>query len=274
MQHTFTTPDPVRLEASLGSGDLTIEASADGETVVDLTGHRADEVEVDHRGDVVTITVPRTPLGFGTESHRVSARVRVPAHSEVQVRTKSADVVSRGTVGKAQLVSGSGDVTVETVDGDAVVEVGSGDVVVGHVTGHARVKSGSGTVRLDRVDGTVGCSCGSGDVTLGRTASDVSLKSGSGDLRVKEAAGDLTLVVASGDLVVDRIVKGRLKATAVSGDLRIGVPAGVPVWTDISTVTGSVRSDLRGAGRPAPGQDHVEIRASSVSGDVNLHELA
>ena len=99
------------------------------------------------------------------------------------------------------------------------------------------------------------------------------MKSGSGDLRVREVAGDVTLTTASGDLVVDRMLRGALNAKNASGDIVVGVPAGIPVWTDVSTVSGSVRSSLQGAGEPAEGQEFVELRAKTVSGDISLEQL-
>jgi hypothetical protein len=53
----------------------------------------------------------------------------------------------------------------------------------------------------------------------------------------------------------------------------VGIPAGTPVWTDISSLTGRIHSTLSGAGQPAEGQDHVEVRATTVSGNVSLVEL-
>jgi hypothetical protein len=38
-------------------------------------------------------------------------------------------------------------------------------------------------------------------------------------------------------------------------------------------MTGSVRSDLEGAGEPAEGQDFIEVRAKTISGDVFLEQL-
>ena len=52
-------------------------------------------------------------------------------------------------------------------------------------------------------------------------------------------------------------------AKNASGDVRVGIPAGVPVWTDVSSVTGQVHSDLQGAGEPAEGQDYIELRAKT-----------
>jgi len=66
--------------------------------------------------------------------------------------------------------------------------------------------------------------------------------------------------------------RGRVSAKGASGDVVVGIPAGVPVWTDITTVSGRIRLDLQGAGQPEEGQDHVELRARTVSGDVVLTE--
>ena len=98
------------------------------------------------------------------------------------------------------------------------------------------------------------------------------MKSGSGDLVVEEAHEGLSLTTASGDLAVRRMHRGELRASNVSGDIAVGIPAGVPVWTDISTLTGSVSSTLQGAGQPEDGQDYVEVRAKTVSGDIHLLE--
>ena len=58
-----------------------------------------------------------------------------------------------------------------------------------------------------------------------------------------------------------------------SGDVKVGVPAGVPVWTDVSTITGDIRSSLQSAGEPTEGADHVELRAKTVSGDIVVTQV-
>ena len=57
------------------------------------------------------------------------------------------------------------------------------------------------------------------------------------------------------------------------GDVQIGVPAGLPVWTDITTVSGDIRSGLEGVGQPEEGADHIELRAKTVSGDIVLTQV-
>jgi hypothetical protein len=71
---------------------------------------------------------------------------------------------------------------------------------------------------------------------------------------------------------VGRFPAGKLTTKSVSGDVWVGIPAGVPVWTDITSTTVTVRSRLTGAGEPAAGQPYVELRARTVSGDVLLDE--
>ena len=45
------------------------------------------------------------------------------------------------------------------------------------------------------------------------------------------------------------------------------------MWTDISTVSGAIHSNLEGVGQPAEGADHVELRAKTVSGDIILRQV-
>jgi len=69
------------------------------------------------------------------------------------------------------------------------------------------------------------------------------------------------------------VLRGRVTVKGASSDVSIGVQGGVPVWTDVTTVSGTIRSDLQGAGQPEEGQDHIELRAKTVSGDIVLSEV-
>ena len=169
--------------------------------------------------------------------------------------------------------SGSGDVRIETSRGPSLVETGSGDIQVDHAQAELRVKSGSGDVELDHGGGAVAVSTGSGDVEIGTSDAAAVVKTGSGDLRVGEAHDD----VEHGHR--QRRLRRSTSRTAAGSPPRarpatcaVGVPAGTPVWTDLTTVSGSIRSSLEGAGQPADGQDHVELRAKTVTGDIVLNE--
>ncbi|HET8558892.1 MAG TPA: DUF4097 family beta strand repeat-containing protein [Marmoricola sp.] len=267
-EHTFTTPEAIELYVELGSGSLTTRAGSTDETRVAITGPRAEDFEVEQRGRTISVIAPRQRFGFGNDQHTVE--VTLPTGSDLTGKIGSADTLAEGSYRTVKLKVGSGDVEIETTTGPTVVESGSGDVTCAHVEGDLRVKSGSGDVDLGEVLGTAGISTGSGDVLLGRAVGKAMLKTGSGDLQVQRMETDLQLSTASGDLLVRQALRGRLTVKSASGDMLVGVPDGTPVWTDISTVTGSVSSNLPSTGKPAEGQDHVEVRATTVSGDVRL----
>lgn len=270
MQNTFTTPDPVALYVELGAGNLTIEATETDESSVTVTGPRADEFVVELSGRNLAVVAPRGRL-FGTDSHNV--RVIVPEASDVSTKTGSADTETTGPLGTVQLKSGSGDIEIDRADGTMVVVSGSGDVRCHETRGPVRIKSGSGDIDLGDVRGRTGISTGSGDVVIGVAHDTTVVKTGSGDLEVKRAEADVNLTTASGDLVVRHAPRGKITAKNVSGDVRIGIPGGTPVWTDVNSVTGAVKSDLQSVGKPADGQDYVELRATTVSGDVHLLQV-
>ena len=57
----------------------------------------------------------------------------------------------------------------------------------------------------------------------------------------------------------------------VRTSVHTGVP-GTPVWTDVRTASGRLSSDLPSTGEPAPDQPYLEVRATTASGDVTLHQ--
>lgn len=272
MQKTFSTPTPVSLFVELRGGDLVVHTSETTETVVEVSGRDADDASVEQHGEEILVVAKQRHTGFASSQHLV-VHVSAPHDSRLSTKLGSGDVRVEGRLGEATLKSGSGDVRIDEIGAAASVETGSGDVQIDVVGGPLQVKSGSGDVVLDQLRGPAEISTGSGDVTVTESREPLTVKSGSGDLRVRDALQDVVLSTASGDLVVDVLHRGQLTAKNVSGDISVGVPPGVPVWTDVSTVTGTVRSDLTGAGQPEEGQDHLELRAKTVSGDVHLEQL-
>jgi Putative adhesin len=272
MDHTFDTPEPVDLYVELSSGTLVTQAAATDSTHVEISGPRAEEFDVRQDGRGISVIAPRSRLGFGGRDEHV-VRVTLPTGSDLATRLGSADTEATGSYGTVKIKSGSGEVSLESADGPVIVESGSGDVTCEEVRGDLRIKSGSGDVELGEVHGTAGISTGSGDVRIGHPGGRAVLKTGSGDLRVRRLETDIALTTASGDLVIDQASSGAITAKSASGDVMVGIPQGTPVWTDLNTVTGTISSRLQsGVGQPADGQDHVELRATTVSGDILLRQ--
>jgi len=271
--HQFETHRPVDVYVENGSGSVIVNAEDVTETTVEVTGRHADETIVQQDGDRISVLAPKMRAGFFGGDTSLSMVITVPLDSTVAAKTGSADITADGRFAAAQIKSGSGEVTVETLSGAAQIETGSGDIRVATAGDALRIKSGSGDVRVTHADGAVSVSTGSGDVEIGTSNGPAVVKTGSGDLSVIESRADVAMTTGSGDFVVRTANRGRLTAKGASGDVHIGIPAGVPVWTDISTVTGEIRSSLTAVGEPGADADHVELRAKSVSGDVVLTQV-
>lgn len=271
--YDFETPRPVVLFVELGRGSLTIVATDTTATGVEVRGKDVGEVSVEQHGDRIDIVAPRPRTGFFVTESGFDVIVSLPGGSDLAARTGSAGIAVEGVLGSCETKTGSGDVHLDTLEGPSLIETGSGDVEVGTVGAELRVKSGSGQVTVHHVEGAVAASTGSGDVEIGTSNAPVAVKTGSGDFSVHDAGDDISLATGSGDLIVRTARRGKFTVKGASGDIQIGVPADTPVWTDLSTISGSIDSDLVGAGQPAEGQDHLELRATTVSGDIVLTQL-
>jgi DUF4097 and DUF4098 domain-containing protein YvlB len=268
----FEPVGPVRLHLENGRGTVHVTARRTTGASVDVTGADADDVRVELEGDDLYVIAPQH-RGALRGDRRLDIDVTVPLRSALTAKLGSADLVTEGELAATSVRSGSGDVRLEHLAGPAMVETGSGDVHVDHAEEALRIKSGSGDVHVGHGAGEVSVSTGSGDVEVGECHGATSVKTGSGDLRVGRAHADVGLSTGSGDLAVGSMSAGRVQLKGASGNLRVGIPAGIPVWTDVSTISGRIVSTLEGAGRPEPGADHVEVRATTVSGDIELRQL-
>ena len=271
--HQFETLEPVDLYVENGSGSVTITADDTTETTVEVTGRHADETTVepgrqadqrDRAEDALRLPRRRQQARHGDHGadgqhprrqdrqrrrHRHRQLPRRPGEERLR-RRRDRDPRRTGLV-----ETGSGDIRIDTADQDL------------------RVKSGSGDVRVQYAGGAIAVSTGSGDVEIGTSNAPAVVKTGSGDLDLRESRDDVTMSTGSGDLVIRTAHRGQLTAKGASGDVQIGIPAGVPVWTDVTTVSGEIRSGLEGVGEPEEGADHVELRAKTVSGDIVLTQV-
>jgi len=274
MNRSFETPQPIDLYIEINKGRVDVRATDSATTEVTIRGQEADEVVVAFEDNQLRIIGPKESGGwFSGKDHHLDVRVELPTGSDVAVRTGSADIQIDGQVHEVDLKTGSGDVTCDTFSGAARINTGSGDVELSEALAELQVKSGSGDISVGTCVGNVNVSTGSGDVEIGTTNSKAVVKTGSGDLKVGITNDDVSLSTGSGDLTIGTARRGRLSLKGASSDVRVGIPAGTPVWTDITTVTGSVRSNLESVGAPQEGQDHIELQARTVSGDVQLTQI-
>ncbi|MBM7516833.1 DUF4097 family beta strand repeat-containing protein [Nocardioides nitrophenolicus] len=269
LRQVLETPGPVRLHVENGRGRIVVRAADQATTEVTLAGARAAEVRVTQDGRRIGVHAPKQRNGVFARADELDIEVVVPLDSDLIARSGSASITASGRLMTARVKSASGEVVLDQAR-TVVVDTGSGDVSVAEVDGDVRVRTGSGAVDLGRVAQAASVSTGSGDVCLGQALGTAIVKTGSGDLEVGESVADLTSKTGSGDVVVRTARRGRILIKGASTRVRVGIPAGTPVWTDVTTVTGRVSSTLPPVGRPEPGADHVELRATTVSGDISL----
>ncbi len=274
MNRQFETPESIDLYVEIGKGKVEINATATGTTTLDVEGHDADDVTVTFENNRLSVIAPKDGGNwFSGRDRELHVRVELPQGSNLAVKTGSADITVEGQVHEARLKTGSGDIGCDTFTGSARVDTGSGDIAIAEAHEELQVKSGSGDISVGTCVGRLNISTGSGDVEVGTTNGNAVVKTGSGDLNVVTANADVSLSTGSGDLSIGSVRRGRVSVKGASSDLHIGIPAGTPVWADINTVTGSVRSNVESVGAPQEGQEHVELEARTVSGDITLREV-
>ncbi|MBA8793416.1 hypothetical protein FHX74_001021 [Friedmanniella endophytica] len=206
------------------------------------------ETEIRPVHDQLRIVLPRS-WGRTAEAF---LELHVPDGLEYTVTTGSADVRIEPSAARVRLTTGSGDLGVGQVD-ELTCTSGSGDIVVGHLRGReARLTTGSGDIVVEQAD------------------FQVQAKSASGDIRVDTLSGGLTANTASGDITVPSTT-GSVDLRSASGDLTVGVADGLPVWLDLSAVSGSIDIGLDADAGPEAGDAYLTVRARTASGDITVH---
>src|SRR5262245_41758966 len=261
MQHVFETPGAVRLRISIGGGDVRIETADRAATEVELHAlNRAAEevipemtVRCDEHIGVWTVVVEEPKRGILSSlfnNAEIGVHVRCPRDVDVEVQTGSADVRVQGDASSAVVKTGSGDLGFDDVRGDLEANSASGDVAAGNVGGDCAVKTASGDIRVLSVAGEL-------------LANLVS-----GDLEVRRAEGPVTAQSVSGDQHIGEIATGEVRLQSVSGDIYVGVRPGLRLYIDATSVSGDMSSNLDAADGPPAEGPLVELRAKTVSGDV------
>ncbi len=214
-----------------------------------------EHVSVSFEDGRLIITGPRVSFARRND---LDLTIKVPARSECDVHTASADVSCVGELGAVRVNTASGDVTVASAGGEVFLKSASGDVFVDRAEDDARIHTTSGDVRMAYVRG------------------DLEVKAISGDVRVGELGGSLTANTVSGDVDIREISSGRADIEALSGDVNVAVARGIGVYLDLSTVSGDVRNELDETedGAQAGESAELEIRCRTISGDIRVRKAS
>lgn len=146
------------------------------------------------------------------------------------------------------------------------IETASGNITVRDVTGRLRLNTASGDVRVQRVNGVVNANTASGTMRVTDVVGAVRANSASGDVTV-----EMTRLEGTDNLVF----------STASGDLHVRMPSNLDADVELSTSSGSIRTDFPlevrrdgyGPSRSARGRlgnGSRLLRISSASGDIDL----
>jgi len=265
MQKTFEVQGPVEIDVRLASGDIEVDPTAEGRVEVELIAHDEESqrlvdnarIELSPHGHrpTVLVDVPQKK-GFSISifgRSGIECRIRCPHDSGLSVRTKSADISTRGTLGGLN------------------VQTASGDLDVNRVSGGVNVKSASSDFSAREVGGGVNIQTASGDIDLSIARGPVNVTSVSGDISIGEAYDNVNANSVSGDQDHRAVMQGIVAAHSVSGDVTIAVRRGSKAFLDCTTVSGDTTSELElTSDAPAGDGPLVEIRAKTVSGDIRI----
>jgi Toastrack DUF4097 len=252
----FDTPDGLRLDVRIGAGIVEVHTSETSQTRIEITGARADDMRVDVRAvpggghRVVVEQRTRKVLDWGS-GRDVAVVASVPEGTRLDVTTGSADLRCTGKIAELAYRTGSGSLRFGEVEGTLDVRTASGDVRGERVGADLSVASASGDADVRRVDGAVRARTVSGSLSFGAVEDDAQITGVSGDIWLASAGGDVT-------------------ARSVSGDVTVGVVPGRRVWLDLGSASGETVSELGPADDARPEGPQVEIRVTTVSGDVRV----
>lgn len=260
---TFPAPGAVRLDISVLAADVRVREQT-GAVALHITGERdPDQVTVDtvtETDGTLRITVSerkgRVKSGWRRRGG-LSITVDTPADTALDISGGAVDLEGQGPVSGLRFASGSGDARLQEVHSDVDVKGASGDIRIHRVGGHLSVHLASGDVEVDEVAGGATVRTASGDIALGTLAGSSAITSLSGDVHIGAAHPTA------------------LSVQAVSGDVEVGIPAGVVAVLDVSALSGDTRSDLDvSAAPPAPDLPSLDLKVNTVSGDVHIRRAA
>jgi Putative adhesin len=252
----FPGSEPIEAFIDLAAGRVVLAAQPTDVTTVELTsswpgrGERLiSDARVSFEDGRLEIAAPRRS-GLWRGHTGLDLAVTLPVGSRCMVRAASADLSCTGEMAELDAHTASGDVTAASI------------------TGHAEIQTASGDVRLEEAGAGADVRTAGGDIRLARAGGEVRVRTASGDVNIGSAATSVAVVTSSGDVRLGGVAAGRTDVQTVSGDIVVGVAAGVGVYLDLASVTGSATSQLE---ETAASDDvPLEVVCRAVSGDIRI----
>lgn len=224
-----------------------------------------------------------TAVKYAEGADRTEIKMYQNDDGEIVIKTKYQDSVlgwlgflnKPARVDYTVVVPPACNLSANSVSGEAFVRDLTGDLKINSVSGAVFVENVSGTLTLNTVSGKMEGKRLSGPLTLDSVSGKVVLtESNLPTLKANTVSGNLTLETPLGE--------GPYRVDSVSGKLMLIVPDGSNCSASVSSVSGSINTNLPKAEvwkNGAPGARHQrirvgeggpEIKLSSVSGSLHI----
>jgi DUF4097 and DUF4098 domain-containing protein YvlB len=244
-----------------------------------------------------------TTLASASEQGRFERTLQVSGGADLQVFTRSGDVIIRsGPTGSIAITgrihvgdhwfNGGKKAEVEEIEKNPPLQQTGNSIRIDYVNRQnisidyeitappdtkIQTKSGSGDQTIEGMQAGIDVETGSGDVRLSDLAGDIRIHTGSGNVEAKGASGPFEARAGSGDISIEKNSKGDVRLETGSGNIEArGVDGGLRASTgsgdvrvdgipasDWSVKTGSGNAELR-----LPQQASFDLDVSTSSGSV------
>jgi DUF4097 and DUF4098 domain-containing protein YvlB len=273
---TFDTPEPITTTIELAIGDVQINASDRGATLVEVRASdsaneedvkAAELTRVEYANEELLVKAPKLRSWLSRSGGSIDVTIELPAGSHVHGTLGLGDFHCAGRLGDCQIKTGLGRIGLDRAD-TLNLKTGAGDISVDRATGRAEVTAGSGDVRLRELDSSAVIKNSNGDTWVGVAAGDLRLNAANGSISVDLAQASVAAKSANGDVRFGEVVRGSVVLETKIGDLEVGIREGTAAWLDVNSQFGHVHNALDAADGPEPSAETVEVRARTSVGEV------
>lgn len=272
----YQTPEPISVVIELNAADVTITASDQTDTAVEIRPHdetdesdveAAQQVRVDHTSGTLHVKGPKRLFDFSRKTRSVAVCIELPAGSDVSASVQLGAIRCSGRLGECRLKTGAGDIWVERA-GSLRSRTGLGEVTAGDVAGDAEVSTGSGSIQVGEVQGAAVIENSNGKTSIAAVGGALRVKNANGEIRVGRAESDVVAKSSNGSIRIGEVTRGVLVVGTAMGDLDIGIAEGTAAWLDVNTSHGRVESELDRTPQPSEADETVEVRGRTACGDI------
>jgi hypothetical protein len=253
----FDVADGGTLRLDAGFGNIKIVSGGTGvavEVVRESHGRHAAEELANHKvtfeqhgNDVVIDTKSENDRGwFNFSNLQVQWNVRVPAHTNVELKTSGGNIDLADLGGTVDAHTSGGNIKTGRLGGVANLYTSGGTVDVAGGAASITARSSGGSIHVGETAGKVDVRTSGGSVTIERVAGDVYARSSGGSIRVDEAMGSVDAETSGGSIEakLSRQPRGDSRLVTSGGGVVVAIADGVKLDLDARASGGGVSSNV------------------------------